>query len=138
MALYRNVAKTDPLERGFVGLPKGMDDEYYRQLTAERRVPKRRKDGFTEYKWEKDPAQANEGLDTMNQAEVAAILYGTRGLPDAIWDRIEAERETPLPAAQMDFEDGLFAPATPAAVPARNPAKKADTAAGENRWKKRQ
>lgn len=109
MALYRNVAKTDPLERGFVGFPRGMDDEYYRQLTAERRVPKKRKDGFTEYKWEKDQAQANEGLDTMNQAEAAAIKFGVRGLPDVIWKRLEAERETPVQDAQLDFEEGLFA-----------------------------
>jgi hypothetical protein len=45
----------------------------------------------------------------MNQAEVAAILYGIRGLPDKIWDRLEAERECAAPDQQMDFEDGLFA-----------------------------
>lgn len=108
MALYRNVAKLDPLERGYVAFPRGLDDEYYRELTAERRVPKKRKDGFVEYKWHKDDAVDNEALDTMNQAEVAAILYGIRGLPDAIWDRLENERETPLPEQQIDFEDGLF------------------------------
>lgn len=138
MALYRNVAKTDPFERGFVGLPKGMEDEYYRQLTAERRVPHKRKDGFTEYRWEKDPAQANEALDTMNQAEAAAIKYGIRGLPDAIWDRLERERETPVADAQLDFEDGLFAGLISNAAPA--PPESKDQAAAkprENRWKKR-
>lgn len=109
MALYRNCAKEDPMERGFVAFPTGLEDDYFRQLTAERRVPKKRKDGFTDYKWEKDPNQANEGLDTMNQAETAAILFGVRGLPDSIWDRMEAERETPPADAQLDFEDGLFA-----------------------------
>ncbi len=103
MALYRNVAKTDPLERGFVGFPTGLEDEYYRQLTAERRVPKKRKDGFTEFKWEKDAAQANEALDTMNQAEAAAIRFGIRGMPDKIWDRLEAERETAPPEQQLDL-----------------------------------
>jgi phage terminase large subunit GpA-like protein len=127
MALYRNVGKTDPLERGFVGFPRGLDDEYYRQLTAERRVPKKKKDGFVEYSWEKDRDQANEGLDTMNQAEAAAIKYGVRSLPEGIWRRLEAERETPLQDAQLDFEDGLFAaiaavaPA-PAATPSPTPA----------------
>ncbi|MDX3929212.1 MAG: phage terminase large subunit family protein [Shinella sp.] len=117
MALYRNVAKADPLERGFVGFPTGLEDDYYRQLTAERRVPKKRKDGFTEYRWEKDPAQPNEMLDTMNQAEVAAILYGIRGLPDKIWDRLESEREIHPPDAQLDLEDGLFAVQPVAAKP---------------------
>jgi phage terminase large subunit GpA-like protein len=151
MALYRNVSKTDPLERGFVGFPSGMDDEYYRQLTAERRVPHKRKDGFTEYKWEKDPQQANEGLDTMNQAEAAAINFGIRGLPDAIWDRMESERETAPPEAQLDFEDGLFAVAAKTAAvkpspsssspdrqvtPAKAPASPTSKPT-ENRWKKR-
>ncbi len=134
MALYRNVAKTDPTERGYVGFPTGYEDEYYRQLTSERRVPKKRKDGFTEYKWEKDPNQANEMLDTMNQAEVAAILYGIRGLPDKIWDRLEAEREVHPAEAQMDFEDGLFAAAAKTTSPASEPPKRAET---PNRWKKR-
>ena len=34
------------------------------------------RDGFTEYKWVKDPNQANEMLDTMLQAEAAAIKAG--------------------------------------------------------------
>lgn len=137
MALYRNAAKTDPMERGYIGFPTGFDDEYYRQLTAERRVPKRRKDGFTEYKWEKDPAQANEMLDTMNQAEVAAILYGIRGLPDRIFDQLEAAREVAPVDAQLDFESGLFAvttaipavPVKPVPVPAKQKT--------ENRWNNR-
>ncbi|ARO22934.1 phage terminase large subunit GpA protein [Rhizobium sp. TAL182] len=142
MALYRNVSKEDPLDRGYVGFPIGLEDEYYRQLTAERRVPKKRKDGFTEYKWEKDPAQANEMLDTMNQAEVAAILYGVRGLPDRIWDRLEFERETHPPDAQLDFEDGLFGVARTVAVASTDTVENAPTPAAkktenENRWKKR-
>ncbi len=54
-----------------------------------------------EYKWHKDETQANEGLDTMIQSEVAAILYGIRDLPEAIWDRLEAERETAHAEAQL-------------------------------------
>jgi phage terminase large subunit GpA-like protein len=124
MALYRNLAKLDPMERGYVGFPTGLEDEYFRQLTAERRVPKKKKDGFVEYKWEKDPTQANEMLDTMNQAEAAAILFGVRNLPDKIWDRLESERETHPPEAQLDIEDTLFSalqtdpkPPQPAAKP---------------------
>lgn len=140
MALYRNVSKTDPLERGFVGFPTGFEDEYYRQLTAERRVPKKRKDGFTEYKWEKDPSQANEALDTMNQAEAAAILFGVRGMPEAIWDRLEAERESFAPDAQLDFEDGLFAvkqAATSSTSPQSGAERKPPEKAKTNRWAKR-
>jgi len=35
LALYRNLQKSDPLEPGYVGFPTGLDDEYFRQLTAE-------------------------------------------------------------------------------------------------------
>jgi phage terminase large subunit GpA-like protein len=110
MALYRNVAKTDPLEAGYVAFPKGLSDDYFRQLTAERRVPKRGKTGFVSYVWAKDPAQANEMLDTHLQAEAAAIKWGVRGLPDAIWARLEGERETPPPEQQLDLEDIMAAP----------------------------
>lgn len=108
MALYRDLAKEDPAIKGFVGFPRGLDDEYFRQLTAERRQPLKRH-GFTVYRWVKDPAQANEALDTMLQAETAANNFGLRGLPDAIWLRLEQERETPAPPAQGDLEDLLGA-----------------------------
>lgn len=122
MGLYRNLAKVDPLQRGYVDLPRGLEDEFYKQLTAESRKAKRTKTGFIKYEWVKDPAQANEGLDTHLQAEAAAIKFGVRSMPDQAWDRYEAERECPEPEAQLDFEDGLFA-ASPA------PAGKADVVA---------
>lgn len=123
MALYRNVRKADPLDIGFVAFPRGLDDEYFRQLTAERRVAKKNRAGFDEYRWEKDQAQANEALDTMNQAEVAAISYGVRGMPDAIWDALEAEREAPTVVAQLDLEDMLAGPgARPSQPPSPRPA----------------
>ncbi|WP_025036128.1 phage terminase large subunit family protein [Bradyrhizobium sp. DOA9] len=109
MALYRDLAKEDPLQKGFVSFPRGLDDEYFRQLTAEYRKAKKNRQGFEVYKWEKDPGQANEALDTMNQAETAANNFGIRGLPDAIWLKLEQEREIPLAPVQGDLED-LLAP----------------------------
>ena len=109
MALYRDLAKDDPLQSGFVSFPRGLEDEYYRELTAERRQPLKRH-GFTLWRWVKDPAQANEALDTMNQAETAATRFGVRSLPDETWNRLERERETPPPeSAQLDLEDMLGA-----------------------------
>jgi hypothetical protein len=123
MFLYRNLPKQDPAERGYVGFPMGMPDEYFRQLTAERRTAVKRRDGFTNYKWVKDPNQANEMLDTMLQAEAAAIKLGLRDMPDKVWDRLESERGTPPAEAQLDLEDmmgpgrspGIPKPAPPAA-----------------------
>ena len=105
MAFYRSLKKADLMERGYVALPMGMEDEYFRQLCSEKRVPKRQKTGFVKYEWHKDPNQANEGLDTMLQAEAAAIKYGVRTMTDSRWDMLEAERETPPPEAQLDIED---------------------------------
>lgn len=106
MALYRNLAKEDPFERGFVGLPRGLEDEFYRQLTAERRQAKKNPRGFEVYQWVKDPNQANEGLDTHLQAEAAAIKLGVRSMVDRQWDALEATRETaPPPQGQLDLED---------------------------------
>lgn len=110
MALYRNLIKADPIERGYVGFPKGLEDGYFKELTAETRKAKRRKDGFTVYQWVKDPNLANEMLDTMLQAEAAAIKFGIRSLPESRWDQIEAERTAPKTSPQLDLEDHLFSP----------------------------
>lgn len=125
MGLYRDLAKDDPLAAGFVSFPKGLDDEYFRQLTAERRTPEKRH-GFTVYRWTKDASQANEALDTMNQAEAAGIKFGVRGMPEAVWAQLEQERETPLVAQQGDLEDLIGVPRTatqpsPAVVPTDQP-----------------
>lgn len=120
MALYRNLAKADPVERGFVAMPQGLDDEYYRQLTAEKRVAKKKRNGFVAYEWVKDPEQANEMLDTHLQAEAAAIKYGIRSMPDARWDLLEAERGGPATPAQGDLEDLLFA-TRPLPLPSSDP-----------------
>lgn len=116
MALYRDLAKDDPLQRGFVAFPSGLDDEYFQELTAERREPvkSKRNNGFTTYRWTKDDRQDNEALDTMIQATGAAIKFGVYALSDVSWNRIEQEREAPLAAAQGDLEDLLAQPAVPA------------------------
>jgi phage terminase large subunit GpA-like protein len=113
MGLYRDLAKDDPLADGFVSFPRGLDDEYFRQLTAERRTPEKRH-GFTVYRWTKDAGQANEALDTMNQAEAASIKYGVRGMPEPLWIEYERRRETPAKPIQSDLEDLLTTKANPA------------------------
>jgi len=129
-SLYRNLARTDPLHAGYVGFPRGLGDAYFQELTAERRVEKRLKGGSTSFGWDLPSGDRNEALDTMSQAEAAAIKFGVRDLPPAIWDRIEAERALPLPEAQLDFEDApvamalaaiLTPPELPTAVPATPP-----------------
>jgi phage terminase large subunit GpA-like protein len=107
MGVYRDLKKTDPHERGYIGFPLGLEDEYFRQLCSESRVPVQKRTGFVEYKWHKEPGQANEALDTFNQAYAAAIRHGVREWPDSVWDRLEGEWETPPPESQLDIEDML-------------------------------
>lgn len=128
MGLYRNLAKTDPLVRGYIDLPKGLGDEFYRQLTSERRVPKKGSGGKIRYVWDKDATQANEGLDTRLQAEAAWIKIASvsRELLDKVWERFFTERETAPDEAQLDLEEWMTAPTpsqeqTPAAEVVRQP-----------------
>jgi phage terminase large subunit GpA-like protein len=130
MSLYRDLAKDDPLSVGYIAFPSGLEDEYFQELTAERRMPVKR-NGFTVYRWTKDDRQDNEALDTMVQATGAAIKYGVYGLSDIGWNRLEAEREISRGGPQLDLEDMLGASnATPAtastkiAAPAKPGAKK--------------
>lgn len=118
MALYRNLAKTEPGVRGYISFPRGLPEDYFQQLTAERRVPQRRKNGFTNYRWVKDERQANEALDTMLQAEAAALKLGLRGMPDRVWDRYEGDREAEVapvprqPVARQKPAGGSWLPST--------------------------
>jgi phage terminase large subunit GpA-like protein len=128
MSLYRDLAKDDLLAVGYVGFPSGLEDEYFQELTAERRMAVKR-NGFTVYRWIKDDRQDNEALDTMVQATGAAIKYGVYGLSDVGWNRLEAERETNRGGPQLDLEDmlgasGAAAPAS--AAKAGTPAKPGD------------
>jgi phage terminase large subunit GpA-like protein len=95
MALYRDLAKEDPLQLASSRFRSGLEDEYFRQLTAERRKP-RSGTASRSIAGSRTRTQANEALDTMNQAEAAATKFGVRGLPDAIWLKLEQEREVPL------------------------------------------
>jgi len=61
MALYRDLTKDDRLSPGFVAFPAGLDEEYFQELPAERRMPVKR-NGFTVYRWVKDDRQDNEAL----------------------------------------------------------------------------
>jgi len=125
MALYRNLTKTDPLTYGYVSFPRGLEDEYFRQLTAESRKAVKRRDGFTVWQWVKDPNQRNEMLDTMVQAEAAAEHAGVFLMGEKMWTKIEAERCAPLADAQLDLEDMITPqsakPAPVTAVPRKAP-----------------
>ncbi|MEH6521213.1 phage terminase large subunit family protein [Sulfitobacter sp.] len=141
MALYRNLKKDDAEERGFVALPRGLEDEYFRQLTAEsRQASKNKKTGFTRYLWVKDPSQANEGLDTHLQAEAAWARYAgpQRDLMDKQWDELMGARECPPEDVQGDFEDLLMPVQAAAAVEPEDQVKSESVKErARNKWSKK-
>jgi len=112
MGLYRDLAKNDPLAYRYIGLPSGLEDDYFKMLTAERRVALKRH-GFVHYRWKQEEGQPNEALDTFLQADAAAENWGIRTLPENAWDRFEAERQA-VRDVQADIEDLLAAPAAAA------------------------
>ncbi len=117
MGLYRDLLKNDPEERGYIDLPRGLEDEYFRQITAESRKQVKNKAGFLTYQWIKDPNQPNEGLDTFLQAEAAwtKIAGATRELLDPVWDQLIKERDCPPEEAQLDLED-MIVPTPPSQI----------------------
>ncbi len=94
MSLYRDLQKDDPELPGFVSFPSGLGDDYFQELTAERRTAVKRH-GFTVFRWVKDDRQDNEALDTMIIATGAALRFGAYGLSDIGWAKLAAQREAP-------------------------------------------
>lgn len=63
-------------------------EEYFKQLTAERRVIRLHK-GFPKATWEKDPARNNETLDCRVYARAAVSIYGLDRFKEIHWKRLE-------------------------------------------------
>jgi len=65
-------------------------EEYFKQLTAERRVIRLHK-GFPKASWEKDPTRNNEALDCRVYARAGAAIYGLDRFQEVHWKNIEQE-----------------------------------------------
>jgi phage terminase large subunit GpA-like protein len=96
---------------GFVHFPD-YDEEWFRQLTAEKLVRSRTRQGFEREEWVKTRAR-NEALDCRILARAAAIAVGLDRLTGRDWVRIEAG----LPAGVLATPSSPPAPAAPAAEP---------------------
>jgi phage terminase large subunit GpA-like protein len=103
-ALYKLLRQADPLMRGYCGYPRGLDDEFYRQLTAERRVIEKDRWGYPRAFWRLDHDR-NEVLDTEMYAEAAAVRcnFYTRTRED--WAAMSAAREVRNERGQGDMFD---------------------------------
>ena len=115
--LYKFLRVSDPDARGYVDFPAGLEDDYFEQLTAEKRTPVVNRKGFTVYQWIKPRNQRNEALDVMVYAEALGGKLGWRTLTPAQWAALEAEREVagahPASAQRDMFAEPAKTPAAP-------------------------
>lgn len=78
-------------------------EEYFKQLTAERRVIRLHK-GFPKATWEKDPARNNEALDCRVYARSAASIYGLDRFKEIHWKRLEKAMGVITPSLKQNNE----------------------------------
>jgi phage terminase large subunit GpA-like protein len=107
-ALYKflRVEKYD--HRGFIDFPAGFDDDYYEQLTAEKRTAIVDRAGFTVYAWIKPRGQRNEQLDCMVYAQAMATKLGWRIMTDEHWDQTGENRELPAEVRSSEHAANEF------------------------------
>ncbi len=139
--LYKFLSVADPDIRGYVDFPAGLEDDYYEQLTAEKRTAVIDRKGFTTYQWIKPRAARNEQLDVMVYAEALAMRLGWRVHTPVQWAALEAEREV-AGVHNASMQSDLFAAAAPKTEPAdlalpigsrQSPVMEARPAAGRRR-----
>lgn len=104
-SLYKNLEKTDPLERGYCGFANDLETDYFKQLCSEKRVTETDKNNHTTMKWVRLPDVRNEILDMDIYGEAAARRWGWHNASDQIWEALRAERETQSPDQQLDLLD---------------------------------
>jgi len=113
--LYKFLREDRPGARGFVDFPAGLDDDFYEQLTSEKRTPTTNRAGFTVHAWIKPRGQRNEQLDVAVYSQALATKIGWRVMTDEHWARLAAAREvdgaTSDQAAPNEFWEREAAPA---------------------------
>jgi phage terminase large subunit GpA-like protein len=75
---------------GYIHLPKGMDSEWVKQLTAEQLVTIKNRQGFTRLEWQK-LRERNEALDNRVYARAAAWVSAIDRWPDHKWRELEEQ-----------------------------------------------
>lgn len=115
LTTYRALKITDAMADWFVSFPAGLEDDYFEQLTSERRVQKRNARGHMEIVWDLPAGQRNEVLDTFVYGEAAARNFGYFSLTDIDWQRLAEERGKP-PDEQLDLETTIVAKTASAAT----------------------
>ncbi len=75
---------------GYIHLPKGIDSEWVKQLTAEQLVTVKNRQGFTRLEWQK-LRERNEALDNRVYARAAAWVSAIDRWPERKWRELEEQ-----------------------------------------------
>src|SRR5262249_41248398 len=108
---------------GYCHFPE-YDEDFFKQLTAERLVVRHTRQGQQKPSWEKDPGQRNEVLDARVLARAGAALVGIERFRESDWRRLEAARGAiptppPPPPPATPAAPNLFTQPPPSAPPSR-------------------
>jgi phage terminase large subunit GpA-like protein len=108
LRLYRDFKKPDAAQAGYIHFARGLGDEFFRQATAEARVPEKSRTGHTRYVWRLADGRRNEVMDMLNQSLAGAYRLGLPYWGDDEWDAVADRIEkTPVPE-QHDIEELLM------------------------------
>ena len=105
-------ADGDPFPPGWIHFASDLDEEFFRQLTAEQllyRVVK----GYRKAEWTKS-RERNEDLDCCNYARAAAAAFGIDRFQEQHWRGLEMKAAVP---ATQQREESIEVPTSPALQP---------------------
>lgn len=100
---------------GYVHLPQGLPDEWFKQLCAEQLVTVRNRRGFSKLEWQK-LRERNEALDARVYARAAAWVVGVDRFTDARWRELEVQLDEAVAATRRQA-DALMPPSREDAEP---------------------
>jgi phage terminase large subunit GpA-like protein len=92
--LFARLKHNEPGE-GFLHFPMEADEDYFKQLTAEKQVLKHTRHGFPIREWTKKANARNESLDTLVYAYAALNFMYQRRDRRSIWDQLQRRLEEP-------------------------------------------
>jgi phage terminase large subunit GpA-like protein len=78
-----------PAPQGYCYFPI-REAEFFKQLTAEQLVPRKKRNGFMQLKWEPIPGRQNHALDCRVYARAAAAVVGLDRFGERDWSALES------------------------------------------------
>jgi phage terminase large subunit GpA-like protein len=105
----------EPFPPGYCHFPQ-VDEEFFKQLTAEQLITRKGKDGYEYSEWSK-MRDRNEVLDTRVYARAAATLLGMDRYRDIDWQALQRFLQPPPEVEETPLPASLAMPPAPPASP---------------------